>query len=63
MRVSDRRVAEAKLAELGVEDTGAALTLIDKELLGSEKATEQLPEATVRDHTISVRFATARLKR
>jgi len=48
VRVSDRRVAEAKLAELGVTDTQAALTLIDKELLGTDKATELLPEATVR---------------
>jgi len=43
VRVSDRRVAESKLRELGIEDIQATLTLIDKEQLGSEKASELLP--------------------
>jgi histidyl-tRNA synthetase len=47
VRVSDRRVVEAKLAELGVEDVQGALTLIDKEQLGTEKAAAVLPPATV----------------
>jgi len=47
VRVSDRRVAEAKLRELGVEDMQAALTLIDKEQLGTEKASAILPAPTI----------------
>jgi histidyl-tRNA synthetase len=47
VRVSDRRVAEAKLHELGVQDMQAALTLIDKELLGTEKAAELLSAPTI----------------
>ena len=38
VRVSDRRLAEAKLDELGIADRDAALGLIDKELLESDKA-------------------------
>lgn len=47
VRVSDRRVAEAKLQELGVEDLQGALTLIDKEQLGTEKAAAVLPAPTI----------------
>ena len=47
VRVSDRRVAEAKLRELGVEDMQAALTLIDKELLDTDKAAAALPASTI----------------
>jgi len=49
VRVSDRRVAEAKLTELGIDDMQAALTLIDKELLGTEKAAAILPASTITD--------------
>jgi histidyl-tRNA synthetase len=44
-RVSDRRIAESRLRELGVEDTVAALTLIDRGLIDDDEACEGLPEA------------------
>ncbi|MHC4931257.1 MAG: ATP phosphoribosyltransferase regulatory subunit [Planctomycetota bacterium] len=44
-RVSDRRIAESKLRELGVEDTVAALTLIDRGLIDDDEACEGLPQA------------------
>jgi histidyl-tRNA synthetase len=47
VRVSDRRVAEAKLDELGIENREAALGLIDKELLASDKAKEVLSASQI----------------
>ncbi|MHC4409551.1 MAG: histidine--tRNA ligase [Planctomycetota bacterium] len=44
VRISDRRLVERKLDELGIENREAALGLIDKELLNSEKAAEVLDE-------------------
>lgn len=47
VRVSDRRLAEAKLAELGIEDVNGALGLIDKELLGHDKAKAVLNDSQI----------------
>ncbi|MEM8883926.1 MAG: histidine--tRNA ligase [Planctomycetota bacterium] len=47
VRVSDRRLAEAELDRLGIENREAALGLIDKELLGHEKAKAVLDESEI----------------
>ncbi|MHC4940573.1 MAG: histidine--tRNA ligase [Planctomycetota bacterium] len=47
VRVSDRRLAEAKLDDLGIENREAALGLIDKELLETDKAKAVLGDAQI----------------
>ena len=47
VRVSDRRLAERKLTELGVGDVEGALGLVDKEQLGSDAAKKILTGAQI----------------
>jgi histidyl-tRNA synthetase len=47
VRVSDRRVAEGKLRELGIEDPVPVLRLIDSGLIQEDEACRDLPAATV----------------